>query len=112
MAKYTILETLRKHPSVPALNRICKEDYQLPNTDFIIKKDTRILISVSGIQNNPEYYPDPEKFDPLRFTKENAAARSNYVHIPFGDGGRFCIGRYFSLFKIRCCKHEYSIHNI
>ncbi|NP_001165974.1 cytochrome P450 6CK7 [Nasonia vitripennis] len=94
-------ETLRKHPSLPILNRIAKEDYPLPTTDFVIKKDMRIMISLSGIQNNPEYYPDPEKFDPLRFTKEKAVARNKYINIPFGDGERMCIGKRFAVMQVK-----------
>ncbi|NP_001166007.1 cytochrome P450 6CK6 [Nasonia vitripennis] len=94
-------ETLRKYPSGATLNRIAKEDYPLPNTDFVIKKGMRIIIPLSGIQNNPEYYPDPEKFDPLRFTKEKVAARNKYVNIPFGDGGRICIGKRFAVMQVK-----------
>ena len=86
-------EALRKYPSVPFLNRMCVDDYKIPGSNFTIPKGMRVVISVSGLQGNPKYYPDPEKFDPERFTKENIAQRNSYVNLGFGDGPRHCIGK-------------------
>ena len=88
-----ISETLRRHPSVPFLNRICLEDFDVPDSNFRIKKGTGVMISVSGLHHNPNYYPDPDKFDPLRFTKENIAKRPPYTYLAFGEGPRYCIGK-------------------
>jgi len=41
-----------------------------------IKKETQIQIPVTGIHMDPKYYPDPEKFNPENFSKENKAKRS------------------------------------
>lgn len=73
------------------------EDYKIPDTEYIIPKGMRIVISASGIHHNPEFFPDPDKFDPLRFTKENLALRSNHVHLEFGDGPRHCIGKLYGV---------------
>ncbi|XP_044261216.1 uncharacterized protein LOC123009155 [Tribolium madens] len=92
-------ETLRKYPPLPTLNRRCTKDYTLRGTDIIIEKGTPVLISALGLHMDPEFYPDPEKFDPERFTEEKKKERHPFVHLPFGDGPRNCIGLRFGVMQ-------------
>lgn len=85
------------YPPIPMINRECTIDYQIPNTDIILKKGTSVIISNLGSQMDPEYYPNPEKFDPDRFSVENKNTRPSGTHLPFGDGPRNCIGKLISI---------------
>lgn len=69
----------------------------MPGTDFVLEKNTFVLVSNYGLQRDPEYYPDPLKFDPERFYPENKGTRPFVANLPFGEGPRICIGRYFVL---------------
>jgi len=56
------------------------------------------------MHNNPEYFPEPEKFKPERFLKENEGSNDNVVpfsYIPFGGGPRQCIGMRFAISEIK-----------
>lgn len=82
------------HPPIAQLERVCTKDYTLPESDLLLKKGTSIQVPVIGLHYDPEYYPEPYKFDPNRFCPEEKAKRSQYVYLPFGTGPRNCIGKY------------------
>ncbi|XP_055373126.1 probable cytochrome P450 6a13 [Condylostylus longicornis] len=88
-------ETLRKYPPATTLQRKVAEDYKVNDTNDVIEKGRNIIISIYGIHHDPQYYPDPEKFDPDRFSIENNQKRIPLTYIPFGDGPRNCIGKRF-----------------
>lgn len=85
-------ETMRKYPPVAFLDRECKKPYDIPNSKLRIEKDVRLVIPIHAIHNDPQYYPQPEKFDPERFSDNNRIRQNNYIYLPFGDGPRNCIG--------------------
>ncbi|XP_055714130.1 probable cytochrome P450 6a23 [Phlebotomus papatasi] len=94
-------ETLRKYPVLASLLRICTEEYKMPNSNVTIKPGMRTFIPIYGFHHDPQYYPNPDKFDPDRFTKEALAARPQYSFIPFGEGPRVCIGQRFAMMQVR-----------
>lgn len=94
-------ETLRKYPIFPVLPRVCIKDYKVPETDFTVTAGTFVMVTQFGIHYDPEYYPDPMKFDPDRFLPENKAKRPYCSYMPFGEGPRICIGKRFGIWQIK-----------
>ncbi len=95
-------ETLRMYPAAGnAIFRECIQDYKLPGTNIIIKKGQEINVPTYGIHMDPTYYPDPEMFDPERFTKEARAARHPMAFLTFGQGPRQCIGSRFAIVEMK-----------
>ena len=95
-------ETLRLHPSVPAFTRVMDKDGEL--SGHRIPAGTLINIGVFTLHNSPEYWNNPEKFNPERFlTKndENEVGYSHYAYIPFSLGPRHCIGQTFAEFEFK-----------
>lgn len=86
------VETLRKYPPAPLLSRKCEYKYQIPNSNVELPAGMRVIIPIYGLHHDPNYYPDPARFNPERFTEENKRARHPYTYLPFGEGPRNCIG--------------------
>lgn len=83
------------HPPGPGLVRVCTKKYKIPKSDITLNTGTKVLIPVYSIHYDSKYYSQPEIFNPLRFTEENKVSRPNGTFLPFGDGPRICIGKYF-----------------
>ncbi|XP_076237258.1 putative cytochrome P450 6a13 [Calliopsis andreniformis] len=96
-----ISETMRKYPPVPILNRISTKETQLEGTNLRIPVGIPVVIPVLGIHLDSNIYPDPQKFDPERFSEENIKARHPYAYLPFGEGPRICIGLRFGLLQTK-----------
>lgn len=79
-----VSETLRKYPPAYIITRNSTKDFKIPDTEMIIPANTDINISVLSVHRDPEFYPNPEKFDPERFTPENVKNRKPFTFIPFG----------------------------
>lgn len=58
-----------------------------------------LVLSPYVTHRHPEFWDEPEKFDPARFTSERAAARPKFAYFPFGGGSRQCIGSNFALME-------------
>lgn len=89
------------HSVTPILPRLCVEDYAVPGSDLIIEKGTRVYIPMEGIHHNSNIYPNPDHFDPERFSKDNIYKRHSCSFLPFGDGPRNCIGKRFGMVQTK-----------
>jgi len=102
-----INEALRMYPVAAMLDRLCLKDFELPPTlpgmkPFIIRKGQGIMIPVYGLQHDPKYFEEPEKFDPERFLGERKKDSLNCgAYLPFGLGPRMCIGNRFALLETK-----------
>jgi len=95
-----IKESMRLLPPVWTLNtRQANEDTIIG--DYLFPQDKVIFISPFANHTNPKYFPNPEKFDPERFSAENEKSIPKHVYIPFGTGPRVCIGQAFAMMEAK-----------
>lgn len=94
VAKFILLKTLRiATPPVNLVQRIAQHDTELDGV--IIPKDTLLTVDFYAVHHNHHIWKNPEVFNPDRFIEggELDSMDSSYAYMPFGGGGRQCIGK-------------------
>jgi cytochrome P450 len=89
-----IKETLRLYPPIHLGMRIAATD--LAFQGYRIPAGTRVMYSIYLTHRHQQYWPQPERFDPERFSSEQNRARPHYIYLPFGGGPRNCLGFAFA----------------
>ncbi|XP_063924655.1 cytochrome P450 4g1-like [Zophobas morio] len=92
-------ETMRLLPPLPFIMRYIDENVRLG--PYVLPKDTRFIVPVAVVHRRPEFWPDPDKFDPDRFLPEEAEKRPVCSYIPFSYGARNCIAYKYGLLSIK-----------
>lgn len=85
-----INETLRLYTPAQRIVRDTSQDIEICGVK--IPKGTDITIPVHGLHRLPEFWPEPEKFDPERFSAANKDKIVPYSYVPFAVGPRNCVG--------------------
>jgi cytochrome P450 len=96
-ARRVLEESLRLYPPSVVLPR------QANGPDVLgghaLPENAAVLVSQYVVHRHPDFWDEPERFDPERFLPECAAERHRFAFIPFGGGPRVCIGREFALME-------------
>jgi cytochrome P450 len=87
-------ESMRLYPPAWAMGRMSTGPVQLG--PYRIPPGAHFFFSQYIMGRDPQYFPDPLRFDPDRFTPEARAARPRFTYFPFGGGNRQCIGESFA----------------
>jgi cytochrome P450 len=95
-----IKEALRLFPPIPYLFRKVEQETDLGN-GFVLPAGCYSMVVTYTTHRNPEYFPDPERFDPDRFSPENCLGRHPYAYIPFGAGRRMCVAYKFGVMEAK-----------
>ncbi len=90
-------ETMRLYPPVPMLPRHVEQDDLLGEYD--IKGGDDVFFGAYLLHRRPDFWENPEQFDPHRFDKEKERKRHTFAYLPFGGGPRICLGNNFALME-------------
>ncbi|KAK6157250.1 hypothetical protein DH2020_011498 [Rehmannia glutinosa] len=93
-----INETLRMHPAAPLLTPHLSSDECIVG-GFRVPHGTMLLVNAWDIQNNPQYWNDPEKFKPERF-EVLEGGKNEFKFFPFGRGRRGCPGENLAMHMV------------
>jgi len=63
----------------------------------------QVYWNANSTHRNPEYFPEPERFDPSRFEGNGPAP---YTFVPFGGGPMMCPGQGFARLEMLIFMHN------
>ena len=92
-------ESLRLISPVPSTPRRALREFDYAG--YRIPAGTQVGINTQFVHLMEEYWPDPEGFDPMRFTPEAVKARHKYAWVPFGGGAHMCLGLHFAYMQVK-----------
>ncbi|HLY26698.1 MAG TPA: cytochrome P450 [Aggregatilineales bacterium] len=92
-----IKESMRLYPPIPFIQRQALEDTTLGGYD--VPKGTLVNIGPYLLHHDARWFPDPERFNPERWTKEFEKQLPKSAYIPFANGPRVCIGNSFAMME-------------
>ena len=83
-------EALRLYPPIGRIGRRPVREYTIGGRR--LPAGAVVFVSPFVTQRDPRWWPDPDRFDPERWTPAAVAERPRYAAFPFGAGPRSCIG--------------------
>ncbi|KAJ4951313.1 hypothetical protein NE237_028145 [Protea cynaroides] len=94
-------EVLRLYPTAPNAQRQARGDIRVGHT--VIPKGTNIWIDIVGLHHDRTIWGDDvNQFRPDRFNDEpNGGCNHRYGYLPFGFGGRMCVGRNLTMMEYK-----------
>ncbi|MDQ0453808.1 cytochrome P450 [Rhizobium paknamense] len=92
--KQVFNEAMRLYPPAPIIVRTVEKPFRLG--EHLLPKGLVLLIPIYAIHRHQALWDEPLRFDPSRFSEEEAKGRHRYAFMPFGAGPRVCIGSAFA----------------
>ncbi len=93
-----IKECLRLYPPVHVIGRQTIKEFTV-NDKYLIPSNSTVYVPLLCVHRDPQSFPNPEVFDPERFSPQMCKNRNPYSFIPFSAGPRNCIGQKFALLE-------------
>jgi cytochrome P450 len=94
-AERVLCESLRLYPPTWRLMRRALRDFHVGG--YVIPSGSLVVVCQYAMHRDPRFFPEPETFDPERWTAEARTARPAYSFFPFGGGPRRCLGEQFAM---------------
>jgi cytochrome P450 len=89
-----VAEAMRLYPPAWIIGRRALNDYRL--NGYHVPARSILLMSQFITHHDARWFPEPDRFDPLRWTPEAKETRPKFSYYPFGGGNRVCIGEQFA----------------
>ncbi|MSP11844.1 MAG: cytochrome P450 [Chloroflexi bacterium] len=94
-----VKESMRLYPPVWSVARQAINDFELEG--YKLPGGTMVVLSQYITHRLPQYWTEPHRFWPERFSPEQKEPREDFAYFPFGAGPRMCIGMPFAMMEAR-----------
>lgn len=98
LCEMVVLEILRMYPPVWVFGREALRQVEIDG--LTIKQGQELVICSWLLHHNPEFFPEPARFDPLRWQKDLRSRLPRGVYLPFSTGARNCLGEHFAMLEM------------
>lgn len=95
-----VKESLRLCPPIHTTTRRLDEDLTTDKGQ-VLPKGSVLALSIYYIHRDPQFWPEPDKFIPERFSLDLCSSRPSLAYIPFGFGQRQCLGQKLAMREIK-----------
>ncbi len=96
-AERVVTESMRLYPPAYGLAREAVADCEIGG--YRVPAGTTLYFLQWVVQRDPRFFPDPDAFNPDRWTEEFTQRLPKYAYFPFGGGPRLCIGNSFAMME-------------
>ncbi|KAG5309664.1 CP6J1 protein, partial [Acromyrmex insinuator] len=99
-----INETMRLIPAGLSMKKRCTEEFELKGSDGVVCRvppGMEIFIPVQALHKDPQYWENPEEYDPERFNSDRKQNIDRFTFLPFGEGPRICVGMRMAQLQIK-----------
>lgn len=88
-------EVLRRYPPIFVILRRCISEFEYAG--YRIPENSQTNVNISLLHHHPDYWTNPHKFDPDRFSNSRAEHKKDmFQFLPFGSGAHKCLGINFA----------------
>src|SRR3979411_3093929 len=98
LSEMAFKEAMRMKPPVPSIPRRARRDFTFKG--YAIPAGTLVSANPLFTHHMPEIWPDPNAFDPMRFTDEAQRTRHRFAWVAFGGGAHMCLGLHFAYMQV------------
>ncbi|XP_078048896.1 cytochrome P450 9e2-like [Augochlora pura] len=99
-------ESERRYNVLAFLRKVCTNECELVGSDGLsanMKPGMEVYIPITAIHRDPQYWSNPEEFDPDRFSDERKHEIEKMTFLPFGEGPRMCVGMRMAMLMMKVC---------
>ncbi len=102
---WVMKETLRLYPPLPVIPRVATQAFEFKG--YTIPEGSMTVVSPIHTHRMADWWPEPDRFDPGRFSPERAEdQRHTHMWVPFGGGPHHCLGIRFAELQVKTVMHQ------